>query len=103
MLVADVQLSWVRSVSSVNSRKIEVTVDGETTTADLGPEVSSFNIAVKAGGVVSFKTTVTNPDGLATSSESFSFTLDDLKAPQPDTGLGSTILGVRDVPDTATA
>lgn len=98
--VADVKLSWVRSPSAdVVSRTIEVTINGQTTTADVGPEVEQYMIEVSASGSVQFKTTVKDAEDQVVSSEVYSFTVGDLEAPQPDTGLLHEIVGIRDVPD----
>ncbi len=97
MLVADVKLSWQRSVSAdINSRKIVITKNGESTTVEVGPEVDSYTLEVSASSTVSFNTVVTDTEGNEVSSETYSFTIPDLEAPQPDTNLFHEITGVRE-------
>jgi hypothetical protein len=100
MKAANVKIGWVRSPSSdVTSRKLVLTVDSEVTEIELGPEVESFDIQVKALSSVVFKTIVFDSEGNQAEASSYSFTLGDLEAPLPDTGLFHEILGVVDLPD----
>lgn len=97
MKVATVKIGWSRSPSAdVVSRKLELTKNGETTTIDLGPEVSEYTIEVAALGAVQFRTTVFDSEGNEATSEVYTFTLGDLEAPQPDTGLFHEVVEVRD-------
>jgi hypothetical protein len=98
--VADVKLKWMKSVSS-GITKVAITVinDGTTTSAELGAEVESFMIEVKANGVVSFFVDTFDDEGNKTTSATYSFSVGDLEAPLPATDLGHEIVGVRDVPD----
>lgn len=104
MKVADVKLSWSRSASTdVVKRFIILTVDGvEQTSIELGPEVDSYQLEVKASQSVSFVTRVVDSEGLETQSSSYSFQLGDLTAPQPDTGLTHEVIAIRDVADAPT-
>ena len=96
--VADVKLSWKRSVSTdLQSRQITVTVNGTETKYTVGPEVESYQITVNAGSNISFFTTVFDIEGKQVSSETASFQFGDLEDPQPDTLLGIEVVGVREV------
>jgi hypothetical protein len=100
MRVADVRLKWQKSVSAdVASVDLAVTINGEQTFVTLGPEVESYDIEVAASGSVSFSGTVTDSEGNVTSSVTYSFSLGDLVAPQPITGLGFEVIAIRDVED----
>ena len=95
--VADVKLFWTKSPSAdVTTRTIDVTINGDTQTVEVGPEVESYMIEVSASGTVQFNTVVKDTEGNEVSSEVYTFTLSDLEAPQPDTALGHTIVGIRD-------
>lgn len=97
MKIATVKLGWTRSVSpDVTSRQIVITKDGEQTTIDVGAEVSEYVLEVEASKSVTFHTTVFDSEGNSTSMESYSFTLGDLEAPQPDTNPFHEVLSVRD-------
>ena len=97
--VADVKISWVRSPSAdVTRRTVEVTINGQTTMTQVGPEVSEYVLEIAASGSVSVKTTVFDESGKQASSEVYSFRLDDLEAPLPDTDLIHEVLAVRDTP-----
>lgn len=97
--VADVRILWKKSVSTdVSRQKLNLTIDGQATNVDLGPEVQEYLLTVKAGGVVHFDITTFDKDGLQSVSLGFDFTLSDLEPPQPATDLGFEITGVRDVP-----
>jgi len=98
--VADVKLTWVRSPSAdITTRNVEITVNGQTTTVSLGPEVSDYTIEVSARSTVQFRTTVYDSEGNEASSETYTFTIGDLEAPVPDTGLFHEVVGTRDVAD----
>lgn len=95
--IADVKLSWTKSPSAdVVKVQVVTTVNGTETTAEVGPEVESFQIAVAASGSVQFKVVVTDSEGLTSTSAIYSFSLGDLEAPQPATNLSHTVVGVRD-------
>lgn len=95
--IATVSISWIRSPSAdVSERQLIVTKDGETTTYDVGPEVSDYQIDVEASKSISFKTIVKDSEGLTATSETATFTVGDLEAPLPDTGLTADIVSVRD-------
>lgn len=97
MKIATVKLGWERSVSAdVTSRVVTITKDGETTTIDVGPEVSEYVLEVEALKSVAFNTTVFDSEGNETTMETYSFTLGDLTPPQPDTNPFHEVLSVRD-------
>jgi len=74
MKVADVKLKWTRSPNSdVTSRKLNVTINGETNSYDVGPEVSEYMIEVQALGTVQFNTTIFDNEGNEVSSETATF------------------------------
>lgn len=96
--VADVKLSWVKSVSTdLESREITVVINGTETTYAVPPEVESYQITVDANSNVSFFTTVYDREGKQVSSETASFQFGDLEDPQPDTLLSIEVVGVREV------
>lgn len=97
MKVADVKLSWQRSVSSdVTSRRIVIRKNGEETTVEVGPEVDQYTLEVQAQSSVSFHTVVVDGEGNEVSSETYSFNLGDLELPQPDTVLMHEVIAIRD-------
>lgn len=96
-MLAKIRLKWKRSVSDGPlTRKLTITNDGETVTVDVPIEVEEYMIEVKASKTFSFKTEVTDDEGLVTSSTLFTATLGDLVAPQPDTDLGFEIVEIVD-------
>jgi hypothetical protein len=99
MKVADVKLGWRPSVSSdVVKQVASVSIDGaEPTTFEVGPEVDSVMIEVKAVSTVVFSVVSTDTEGNSAVSEQYTFTVGDLEAPQPATELFHEIIGVRDV------
>jgi len=99
MRVADVKLSWKKSPSA-DITKVELVVNngGNETRADLGPEIESYTIEVKAKTSVAFSVTVYDNEGNKATSEVYTFTLGDLELPQPASGLKHEVVGVRDVP-----
>jgi hypothetical protein len=98
--VADVKLSWAKSPSAdVSGVKVVVTNDGSETTTDFGPEVEELLIVVAATKSVQFKVVVTDSEGLTATSETYTFTLGDLEAPQPATNLRHEVVAIREVPD----
>lgn len=104
MKVADVKIGWIASVSTdVVKSILSVSIDGaEPTTSELTPEVVSAVIEVKAQSSVVFSVTTVDAEGLQSVSETYTFTLGDLEAPQPVTGLFHEVVAVRDVPDEPT-
>lgn len=99
MKVADVKLSWKPSVSpDVVKQVASVSIDSaEPTTFEVGPEVDSVMIEVKAISTVVFFVTSTDAEGNSAVSEQYTFTIGDLEAPQPATTLFHEIVGVREV------
>jgi hypothetical protein len=99
MKVADVKLSWVASVSTdVVKNILSVSIDGgEPTVSELTPEVVSAVIEVNAESSVVFSVTTVDREGMEAVSETYTFTLGDLVAPQPVTGLFHEVVAVRDV------
>lgn len=98
MKVADVKLSWKRSPDiDIKSVQVVVVNDGTESTADFGPEVEALNIVVAAQKSVSFKVVVKDSEGLVSSSESYSFTIGDLTAPNPATDLRHEVLAIQEV------
>ncbi len=99
MKVADVKIGWVASVSTdVVKSILSVSIDGaEPSTSELTPEVVSAVIEVKAQSSVVFSVTTVDAEGLQSVSETYTFTLGDLEAPQPVTGLFHEVVAVRDV------
>lgn len=96
--VADVKLSWKKSASAdVDKVSIVVTIDGTTTTTELGPEVEEFMIVVNANGVVNFNVVTFDSEGLQSTSSTYAFSLGDLEAPLPATDLFHEVVGIRDV------
>lgn len=101
--VADVKLSWSPSVSAgVLKQVAKVAIDGaEPTTFEVGPEVESVVVEVKASSNVVFWVETTDDENLTSVSEQYTFQIKDLEAPLPATNLFHEILGVRDVADPA--
>lgn len=96
--VADVKLKWVKSPSSgVAKVDVDVTINGTLTKTELGPEVESFMVEVAASGSVQFKVITFDNEGLQSTSEVYSFTLGDLEAPLPATGLGHEVVAIREL------
>lgn len=96
--VADVKLTWIKSPSTdVAKVQVIVTKDGTETTTEVGPEVESIQIVVEASKSVTFKVVVTDSENLTATSDLYSFSLGDLEAPLPATGLFHEVLGIRDV------
>ena len=102
MKVADVRLGWTRSPSS-DVTKVEVVtkIDGAETKIEFGPEVQEMVVEVKASASVQFQVVTYDAQGNQATSETHTFVLDDLEAPQPATGLFHEIVGVREIPDEA--
>lgn len=95
--IATVLLGWEKSPSADVAKVVTtVTVNGATTTTEFGPEVVEHLIEVKANSAVSFTVTTYDSEGLQSVSETHSFTLGDLEAPQPATNLFHTVVGIRD-------
>ena len=101
--VADVKIGWVASVSTdVVKNILSVAIDGnEPTVSELSPEVVSAIIEVNAQSSVIFSVTTVDAEGLQSVSETYTFTLGDLEAPQPVTGLFHEIVAIRDTDPTA--
>ncbi len=96
--VADIRLGWKKSASAdIKAVKLVVTNDGTETTFDLGPEVEEFKVVVSASKNCHFQVITFDSEGLSATSEVYSFTLGDLEAPLPATGLFHEVLGIRDV------
>lgn len=98
MKVADVKIGWVASVSTDVVRNIlSVAIDGNSpTVSELTPEVVSAVIEVNAESSVVFSITTVDKEGLEAVSATYTFTLGDLEAPQPVTGLFHEIVAIRD-------
>lgn len=98
--VADVKLGWTPSVSAdVVKQVAKVSIDGaEPTVFEVGPEVNSVAIEVKAVSSVLFFVESTDGENNTVVSESYTFTIGDLEAPQPATNLFHEVVAVRDVP-----
>lgn len=100
MKVADVKLTWTKSPSAPISKVVvNVTINGNLTTTEVGAEVEEFMIGVHALGVVSFSIDTFDDEGLKATSETHTFTLGNLEAPLPATGLFHEVVAIRDVPD----
>jgi hypothetical protein len=99
MRVADVKLSWKPSVSTdVASQRVVVSIDGqETLNADVSATTEEMMIEVNAQSSVVFAVFTTDFEGNESQSESYTFTIGDLEAPQPASLLGHEIVAVRDV------
>lgn len=96
--VADVKLGWSKSVSSdVVRQEIILTIDGATTEIEVGAEVETYTLEVAAKSSVQFAIKSFDSEDLEVTSEVYSFTLGDLEAPQPASGLFHEVLGVREV------
>lgn len=99
MFIADVKLSWRKSVSADVARVVVVvTNDGTTTETEVGPEVQDFVIVVRAMGTFSYVIRTYDSEGLLATSVTYSATLGDLTAPQPATELTHEVLGIREMP-----
>ena len=96
--VADVKLSWKKSVSAdVAKVAVVVTLDGQTTTTEYGPEVEEVVVTLAAGKSGSFHVVAIDSEGLRSMSLTHDWTLGDLEAPQPATALAHEVVAVRDV------
>ena len=96
--VADIKLSWKKSVSAdVAKVKVVVTLDGQTTEAEHGPEVEEIVVTLAAGKSGSFHVVTIDSEGFQSMSLTHEWTLGDLEAPQPATALGHEVVAVRDV------
>ena len=81
---------------NITKRTFNVSVGGVSAApVDVGPEVTEVTVQVPASTAFTFSTTVTNPNGEATS-ETYSATLGDLES-HPDTGLGHQVVSISDV------
>lgn len=98
MKVADIKLTWKKSVSAdVAKVKLYVTIAGQTTTTEFGPEVEEAMTEVKAMQSCQFRVESIDSEGLMSLSMVHDFTLGDLEAPAPATDLDHMIVGIRDV------
>lgn len=97
--VADVKLGWTPSVSTdVVKQVAKVSIDGaDPTVFEVGPEVNSVQIEVKAVSSVVFTVETTDSENITVVSESYTFTIGDLVAPQPATNLFHEVIAVREV------
>lgn len=98
---ARVRFSWLRSVSpDVAEQQVTVRVDGVVTLESvLEADTQEIITDVAASSSVEFSVLTVDHDGNETPSETYTFVVGDLEAPQPATGLAHEILGVVDVPD----
>lgn len=97
---ADVKLFWTKSPSAdVDRVELAVTIDGTEQVYNLGSEVQELMIEVDAGKSVSFRVDTFDAEGNKAQSSVATFTLGDLEAPLPATGLGYEVTAVRDVPE----
>ena len=95
--VASVRLSWTRSPSSdVTMQKINVTINGDVKTIEIGPEVESYQLDINASSAVSFDVVSIDDDANVVSSEVYNFRISDLEAPLPATILFHEIVSIRD-------
>lgn len=101
MKVADVKLSWSPSVSAGIIRQVaKVAIDGaEPTALEVGPEVESVVIEVKASSSVVFWVETTDDENFTVISEQYTFQVKDLDSPLPATNLFHEIIAVRDLVD----
>jgi hypothetical protein len=99
--VADVKLKWTPSPSEgVVKQIVQVTIDGiPSMETEVSPETTELMVEVKATESVIFQVVTTDDEGLSVISESYTFRLGNLEAPLPATGLGHTIVAIRDVVD----
>lgn len=96
MKIADLLISWTNTPSVIVSRDIVVTIDGASTTYNVGPEVGNFSISAQANSSIQVFTTVKDALGQTVSSETATFQVPDLTAPLPDTNLLIEITGTHD-------
>jgi hypothetical protein len=98
--VADIKLFWQRTATPIDrimKQRVDLVVDGvQYMIAEFGPEIQDFQITVRASQSVTYTITTTDKEGLEAVSASYSFTLGDLVAPLPATGLGHAVLAIRD-------
>lgn len=95
--VADVRLGWTKSPSAdVSKVQVVVTNNGTESTVEGGPEVEELMVVVQPLGAVQFKVVTFDSEGNQATSETYAFTLGDLEAPLPATGLFHEVVGVRD-------
>lgn len=96
--VADMKLFWTRSVGmKIPKQVIEYTLDGNTKTLEIGPEVESFTLEMRANKSGRYKVTTYSEDGQPTVSDEVTFQTGDLETVPPATGLGSAITAIREI------
>lgn len=96
--VADVRLGWSPSVSTdVVEQVVYFTIDGTTREIVLARDADELLIEVNALSSVQFFVMSKDAEGVAVSSEVYTFVLGDLQPPQPATGLFHQVVAVRDV------
>jgi hypothetical protein len=99
MKVADIKLTWKRSVSTdVKRVEMKLVIDGVETVAALAPDVQEHLIAVSANTSFAFQLMTFDTEGLVSSSLIYSAQVGDLTAPEPATELSHEVIGVRDLP-----
>lgn len=101
MKIASVRGGWRPSVSTdVKEQIVSVVIDGvESLNVTVAPEISEVLFDVKASSSVVFSVTTVDVEGNMTLSESYTFNIGNLEAPQPATDLFHEILAVRDGDD----
>lgn len=101
--VADVKLTWTKSVSADIERvEIRVTQNGTETLTELGPEVEQFMIEAGPHASVAFAIDTYDAEGNKATSQVYTFTLGDLEMPLAATNLSHEITAIRDTEEPGT-
>ncbi len=100
MKLATIKMGWTKSASTdVDHIEVVVNKDGTETTTQYSAEIESVLVEFQASTSGWFKVLTYDADGLVTASDTYTFTVSDLEAPLPATGLFHQIVSVREVAD----
>lgn len=95
--IASVRHFWTKSPSADVTKVVAVlTINGNETRTEYGPEVEEFVTDVNAGSSVSYLIETYDGEGKVATSETYTYNLGDLVDPLPATLLGHEVVGVRD-------
>jgi hypothetical protein len=97
MKIATIKCKWKRSpTSDVVRVDLVLTINGDETVTQLGPDVEDFVLEAVANSSYTFRIDTFDSDDQKTSSQTHSRTIGDLELPLPATDLTSEIIAVRD-------
>lgn len=95
--IASVRHFWSKSPSADVTKVVAVlTINGNETRTEYGPEVEEFVTDVNAGSSVSYKIETYDSENKVATSETYAYNLGDLVDPLPATNLSHEVVSVRD-------